>query len=355
MIDDVMIRSIVLVRLSALGDVLMFVPLVRTLQYYFPEASLTWIISEPAYSLVSEMKDIEFIVLEKPKNIIDYGRFYRKMRHRQFDVLIAAQASFRANLLYPCLKAKRKIGYDAHRAKDGHGWFVRERILPGRDHTLEGFLKFSHVLGISTPKIMWDLPISDCARAWHQEHFSNQSYWILNPAASKPERSWSVARYIEVIRDVCHRYQLPVVLTGGPSQHDREIGEAIAAAVPVQNWIGRTHPQQLLACMEKAVFVLCPDTGPSHMAAALGTPVVALHAVTHAGVSGPYPFLSYAVNQYPQAVEQVLGQTLETCPWGTHVHGDRAMALITVAEVLKKIDQCIQIRYDRDSVTEVGD
>ena len=154
MISSVHPKSICIVRLSALGDVLMLVPLIRTLQAQLPTTRLTWVISRPAYDLVEGMDNVEFIVINKPNSLFDYWQFKKQMRGRYFDVLLAAQASFRANLLYPLIHASRKIGYDSVRAKDGHGWFVHEAILPGHDHTLDGFLKFAAALGIEKNEIL---------------------------------------------------------------------------------------------------------------------------------------------------------------------------------------------------------
>src|SRR3990167_3232011 len=142
-------RSICLVRLSALGDVLMFVPLIRTLQRYLPGVRLTWVISPPAYDLVAGMDGVRFVVIKKPQTIGDYWRFKKLMQGRSFDVLLATQACYRTNFLYPLIHAQRKIGYDWLRAKDLHRLFVHESILPGRDHTLEGFLKFAEAIGVS--------------------------------------------------------------------------------------------------------------------------------------------------------------------------------------------------------------
>jgi heptosyltransferase I len=171
----------------------------------------------------------------------------------------------------------------------------------------------------------------------------------VNPAASKPERSWLVSRYIDVIRFVKKKYNMPVILTGGPGEYDKALGEAISAQVSVINLIGQTKPKQLLAVMQHACLALCPDTGPSHMAGAVGTPVIALHAVTHVDVSGPYLFRQHAVNRYPEAVSHVLKKTLETCPWGTHVHGDEAMQLISVDDVILKIQSVMSSLYARVS------
>ncbi len=336
-------QSICIVRLSALGDVLMCVPLVRALQQHFPAATLTWVISNPAYSLVQSMQGVEFIVVDKPNHPLDYWRFWQRLRQRRFDVLLAAHASLRANALYACIRATRKIGYDRLRAKDGHAWFIYEAITPGRDHTLEGFLKFARALGISEPNVRWDLVISASDEQWARTRLpANQRILVINPAASKPERSWLVERYIALIRWAVEQPNCCVVLTGGPGAADKRFGDLIQAAVPsVLNLIGQTKPNQLLALIALANCVVCPDTGPAHMAAAMGTPVIALHAVTNPDISSPYPFRQLAVNAYPQAVAQVLGQSVEECAWGTHVHGLAAMQLIGVEEVIARVQQVL--------------
>lgn len=333
-----MIQSICIVRLSALGDVLMLVPLIRTLQAALPEAKITWVISKPAWNLVANMQEIEFILVDKPRTIGDYWRFKKQMASRQFDVLLAAQASFRANLLYPCIKAIRKIGFDPLRAKDGHGWFVGETIAPGKDHTLESFLKFADVLGIQEKKICWNLPILEEDRQIAKQLLPKERpILVINPAASKPERSWPTERYITLIQEAQKRWPVNIVLTGGPGAFDKSLGEAIEAAVPVTNLIGKTRPEQLLALIAQADAVVCPDTGPSHMAAAVSTPVIALHAVTSAEVSGPYIYRHLAVDYYPEAVKTVLHTTWDANIWGTHAHGEDTMKLVPVKDVLDKL------------------
>lgn len=318
----------------------MLVPLVRTLQGHFPQTKLTWIISRPAYDLVEGMDGVDFIVIDKPNNLADFWRFKQQMRQHHFDVLLAPQASFRTNLLYPLIRAKRKIGYDNHRANDGHRWFIKEQITPGTEHTLEGFLKFADPLGVNDKLIQWNLPIAQADYEWAEQHLPKEGpILVVNPAASKPERSWLVERYIEVLHEAQKRWKVHVVLTGGPGAYDKELAIPISEAIPVINLVGKTKPKQLLAVLSKAQAVLCPDTGPSHMATAVGTPVVALHAVTNPFVSGPYKFPHLVVNQYPQAVEQFLGVPYEQHVWGTHVHGDKTMELISVAEVLEHLEK----------------
>jgi len=333
-----MIKSICIVRLSALGDVMMLVPLVRTLQANFPGVPITWIISRPAYDLVEGLDKVEFIVINKPDSLADYWRFRRQLKGRHFDVLLAAQASLRANFLYPLISASRKIGYDTVRAKDGHSWFINEFIEPGNDHTLEGFLKFADVLGAQERSLRWDLPISELDYGWAREQLpENNSVLLVNPAASKPERSWPVERYIEVIKRAQYTWKLQVVLTGGPGEYDRRLANAILSQVSCIDLVGKTKPKQLLALISQAQVMLCPDTGPSHMAVAVGTPVIALHAVTSAEVSGPYLFKHLAVDCYPKAMKTILKKNDANNVWGTHAHSDEAMKLVTVEAVMSKL------------------
>jgi len=337
-----MINSICIVRLSALGDVLMAVPLIRTLQASLPETKLTWIISRPAFDLVDGMDGVEFIVIDKPDSLIDYWRFYKQMKGRTFDVLLASQTTFRANLLYPLIRAKRKIGYDKRRADDGHGFFVSERITPGLEHTLDGFLKFAQTLGIKEKVIRWDLPIAPEDYAWAEHQLPKQGpILVVNPAASKPERSWPVARYIDLLQQVREKWPVHIVLTGGPGDFDKHLANQISQVVPVINLAGKTRPKQLLAVISKASVVLCPDTGPSHMSTAVNTPVIALHAVTNPLISGPYLFQHLVVNRYLEAAKLVLGTSDIEDVWGKHVHGDEAMKLISVDSVLEKISEIL--------------
>ncbi len=334
------IQSICLVRLSALGDVLMIVPLVRRLQDTLPHASITWVISSLAYQLVAPMKGIDFVVIDKPKSIKDFWAFRQQMRSYQFDVCLAAQAALRANLLYPLIRAKRIIGYDTKRAKDGHGWFIDEAIQPGKEHTLEGFLKFADALGVPQTDVRWDIPISVENEEWAKSHLPQGMPIIcLNPAASKPERSWPVDRYISVIKYAKANLDCHIVLTGGPGHFDRQLADAILAEVEVFDLVGKTKPPQLMAVIKQAKLMICPDTGPSHMAGAVGTPVIALQAVTSGKISGPYPYRHLAVDYYDEAVEKVLGKTVDTIPWGTQIHGLDTMSLIPAEAVINQLNQ----------------
>lgn len=320
----------------------MLVPLIRTLQLYKPNVTITWIISRPAYDLVEGLEGVEFIVINKPNSFNDYWQFNKQMRTRRFDVLLATQASFRANLLYPFIRASRKIGFDKLRAKDGHNWFINETISPGNDHTLESFLKFAEPLGIIEKNVDWNLPIDEISMAWAKKHLgSGKKNLLVNPAASKPERSWLIERYIQIINYAQQTLDMHVILTGGPGDYDRELANAILSKVNCTDLVGKTKPKQLLALIKQADLMMCPDTGPSHMATAVKTPVIALHAVTSSEVSGPYLYRHLAIDYYCEAIKTTLNKKNSPHTWGTHAHGLHAMELVKVDDVILKLNAAL--------------
>ena len=336
-------QSIAVLRLSALGDVLMFLPTVRALQRNFPQSKITWIISNPAYELVKDVSNIEFIVIDKPRSIKDYWRFRQIFKNRTFDILLAAQASFRAHTLFPLIPAHKKVGYDRIRGQEGHHFVIDEHIPFKTAHTLEGFMQFAEHIGAKDLKVEWNLPVDNEAQRWVEQKIQqwgiHEPMVVINPAASKPERSWHANGYVEVIEFLQKHYQAQIILCGGPSAHDKKLSEDIKSAVDVIDMVGLTKLPQLMALIKRAKLVICPDTGPSHMAAALNTPVIALHGVTKPEISGPFGHLDKVVNLYPEAKRLFAKSKTTERPqdWFNKVHHPEVMNLIQAKEVCQKI------------------
>jgi heptosyltransferase I len=339
------IRRIAVLRLSALGDVCMVVPVIRTLQQALPQSQITWIISRPAYDLVEGMDGVEFIVIDKPRGPSDYLALRKRLQHERFDVLLAMQAALRANLIYPFIHAPLKVGFDTRRARDRQGWFTNAAIPFAKEHLLDSFLAFAKTLGIENTVIDWRLPLGDAERDWARQQLVGGSgrVVIVNPAASKTERNWPAERYASVITHLQEK-GAQVILTGGAHPVEAALIKNIEAqlATPVRNLAGQTSPKQLAALIEAADCVLAPDTGPVHMAVAVGTPVVGLYAVAPSWLSGPYLQRDYVIDHYDQAVREILNKDPETVEWGTRVHDARAMQLITVDEVLERLSAVLE-------------
>jgi len=338
------IQRIAILRLSALGDVCMVVPVIRSLQKAMPQVHITWFISRPAYDLVEGMTGVEFIVIDKPQTPLDYLRLRKRLKNAHYDVLLAMQAALRANLIYPFIHAPIKIGFDNARARDGQRWFTNMQIPFSEQHLLDSFMSFAETLGVKEKCIEWQLPLSDDLRTWAKEKLpeGDGKLLIINPAASKTERNWPAQRYADIIK-LMHARGVRVLLTGGTHPVERELIAEIKQQLdfPASDRSGQTSPKQLAALLECADCVLAPDTGPVHMAVAVGTPVVGLYAVAPSWLSGPYLQRGHVIDKYDEAVQLVLQKDPATVPWGTRVHSSEAMNLISVAEVEERLQQVL--------------
>jgi len=338
------IKRIAILRLSALGDVCMVVPVIRTLQKALPQAHITWFISRPAYDLVKGLDGVEFIVINKPRNPLDYLKLRKQLKNARFDVLLAMQAALRTNLIYPFINAPIKIGFDNARARDGQRWFTNVQIPFAKQHLMDSFLSFAEELGITEKIIEWKLPLSNDDREWAKQILpeGDGPLLVINPAASKSERNWPAKRYSKII-ELMHQRGVRIVLTGGPHPVEKALIDDIKQQLDfsVSDLSGQTSPKQLAALLELADCVLAPDTGPVHMAVALNTPVVGMYAVAPAWLSGPYLQREIAIDKYDEAVVTILKKDPATVPWGTRVHSMDAMALISVAEVEEALLQVL--------------
>lgn len=344
-------QSICVLRLSALGDVCNAVAAIQAIQKSFPATKITWIIGKLEHALVQDLPGVEFIIFEKSRGKAAIADLKEAMRGRTFDVLLHMQISIRANRLARLVPAKRKIGYDWKRAKEGHSLVINERInaLPPKSadqHVLDSFMSFALKLGAKEELCYppsWNIPVSDTDLKFATDTIDDgQQIMILCPAASKRERCWAPERYAEVVHFV-YRKGIKVVLCGGPAPLDKELAEQIANStrVPITNLVGKTSLKQLYALLGRALFVLAPDTGPLHMANAIGTPVVGLYAHSNPQRTGPYNSQSYVVDHYKAHLDQQYGKLPDQVKWGKRVHGSDLMETITSKEVFDKIDHLL--------------
>jgi heptosyltransferase I len=260
-------------------------------------------------------------------------------------VLLAMQASLRTNAIIPLISAPDKLGFDRERARDGQ-WLVTTKRVPfRREHLLDSFLSFVRTIGLPTGEVRWDLPIDERHERLARTRVPDAAaYFVVHPFSSKPERDWPVERYAEVIETVKEGFGLEALLTGGSSPREIHQGRLLEdyATTDVINLIGQTSAKELAALLGGARFVLAPDTAAVHIATALGTPVVGLYAVAPSWLSGPYRRMDWVVDRHALAVETLLGVDVESAPWRTRVHSDRAMRLITVDEVMERVGALLE-------------
>ncbi len=333
--------SICLLRTSAIGDVTHVVPLLRTLQSAWPATALTWVIGSLERKLLGDLPGVEFVTFDKRAGWAGMRAVHLALRGRRFDALLQMQVAMRSNLLSLGIKAEQRIGYDSARSKDLHGLVINRRI-PARhgEHVLDAIGSFCEPLGLKQTEVRWDIPIPDAAHAWAAAQLPGELPTLLvSPTSSHVLRNWRPERYAAVIDHAAAR-GWQTVLVGGPSATERSMADAIRAACrhAPTDLTGKDTLKQLLALMRRADLLLGPDSGPMHMANAVGTRVLGLHAASNPDRSGPYSDRRWCVNKYDEAARKYLGRPATEIPWGSKIERPGVMDLIGVDEVIDRFD-----------------
>jgi heptosyltransferase I len=339
-------ESICILRLSAIGDCCHTLPVVRTLQAAFPSAQVTWVIGSTEHKLLEGADGIEFITFDKGRGFESWRAIRKKLAGRNFEVLLHMNASLRASLASTAIAARRRVGFDKPRARDLQWAFSNERIAqqdPHRRHVLDGLFQFAEHLGVTTRDMRWDIPVSDSDRNFAGEQTRGDGpVCVISPCSSQRARNfrnWSVDNYIALIETMQTKYGARFILTGAASEIENQYArEIIARTDGVTDLNGATSLKQLFALIDAATLVICPDSGPAHMATAAQTPVIGLYATSNPERTGPYIARQLTVNKYPEAVRLEFGKGVDEIRFGARVRDPNAMDLIQVDDVLEKVD-----------------
>jgi heptosyltransferase I len=317
------------------------VPLVHTLRRAWPQTQLTWIVGKLERRLVGDLPDVEFVTFDKGTGWAGMRAVHDALRGRRFDSLLHMQVALRSNLLSLGIRADRRIGYDKARSKDLHGLVINERI-PARtgEHVLDAIGSFCEPLGLKQTEVRWDIPIPDEAHAWAAEQLPpGGPVLLVSPTSSHALRNWRPERYAAVM-DHAARQGWRVFLIGGPSPLERKMADAVLAACRVApvDLTGKDTLKRLLAMLTRASLLLTPDSGPMHMANAVGCKVLGLHAASNPHRSGPYSDRRWCVDKYDEASRKYLGKPASDIPWGTKIEKPGVMDLIGVDDVIERFE-----------------
>ena len=336
--------SICILRLSALGDVTHVLPLIHTIQQALPRTPLEWIIDPLGYKLVEGLAGVDFYVYAKNSGFQGMYRLGRQLakQSRQRTVL-HLQLALRANLLSSCIPAQRRIGYPWSQSKDLHHFFINEQIPSrSRRHVLDTFGSFCEPLGLRQQQVCWNLPIPASAHQWADAQWPNdkQPVLIISPCSSHPLRNWPAERYAAVAAHAVQR-GWRVVLCGGSTPQEQSSREIILAqaGVPIVDLVGRDTLKQFAALAQRAQLVITPDSGPMHIANAVGTAVLGLHAASNPLRSGPYSGIRYCVDRYDDAARRFLGRSATQLRWGTKIERAGVMELISVNDAVAAFER----------------
>jgi lipopolysaccharide heptosyltransferase I len=304
-------ERIALVKLSSLGDVVHALPVAATLKAARPDARLTWIVERREAAVLRDHPALDEVLVvdtrgwrraRTPRDLLAAARDVRAARRRlrlaPCDVAIDLQGLIKSGLLTAATGAPRRIGFHRKwRREPVSVLFATEQVVPPVDrHVVEQYLALLRPLGITTPRMEFHLPTVPAAEARVDDWLASaglkprQRLVVLNPGAGRADKRWPVARFAELAARLGHDAGAHVVVVWGPGEESaaRAIVAGAGAAGPRALLAPPTDLHELLALLRRASVMVAADTGPLHLAAALGIPCVGLYGPTSAARNGPY-------------------------------------------------------------------
>ena len=260
-----------------------------------PETEIGWVTHPLACPLVEGNPCVDRVhVWEKRGGAREVLRVIRELRGARYDLAVDMQRITKSSLLARLSGARRVIGYDRARAKEGSWLWTRERIPGGSPaaHMVEHYLEFARYLGVEDPVPRHVLPTNAGAETWADALLEDlgAAPILVNLGATKPANRWDSGRFGELAVALGRELDAPVLLTGSEADREAEQGAlaAVGSAEGVRSTVGLTSLVQLVSLTRRArLFVGC-DTGPMHIAAACGVPVVALFGPADPRRTGPF-------------------------------------------------------------------
>ena len=287
-------ERILLVLLGAIGDVVRAMPLAMRLRRGFPRARITWAVEPTAAPLLERHPAIdERLIFRRDRGARAFLSFLAAVRRCGFDLSLDLQRHLKSGVVSRVSGAPLRVGFHRSNTKEGNWIFNNRTIAPQRHWSskLRQYLAFAEYLGLPESAVEFGLSLGgeEEARVDRLLEGLSRPFVVAFVGSTWESRWWLVDRTAAVLRAVRTRFGLAAVLVGAPgreAEFAREVERA--AAGEVKNLAGLTTLRDLIGILARARVAFGPDSGPMHMASALGTPVVSLWGATSPLRSAPY-------------------------------------------------------------------
>lgn len=333
-------KNIIVIKLSAIGDVVHALPVSYAIKEQFPETHLTWVVEQAAYAILEDNPYIdELILFEKAKFrsvrgfLREIGPFRRRLRRRRYDASLDLQGLFKSAAIAWNAGAKLRIG--TANMREGADLVSRPvRGAHAEGHIVERYLDVARALGCAVNEVRFPVAVSERDAAAAETLLAREGvqtgrkFVAFAIGANWPNKRWPVEHFAALADRLYRAHYIPVLVGGG--RLDETLAQDImcASEIPPVNLVGRTNLKQLAHIFSRAALVLGGDTGPVHLAAGLRVPTVMLMGPTDANRNGPY-------GQLENAIE--VDRSCRFCWKRACPKGLDCLAAITVDEVVAKM------------------
>jgi lipopolysaccharide heptosyltransferase I len=263
---------ILIIKPSSLGDIVHALPTVNGLRQKFPDAHIAWLVNDSLGSLLNRCPIINEVI-PFPRHVYSQlPALVRRLRAAHYDLVLDLQGLLRSGLITAATGAARRVGLSD--AREGSRLFYNEIVSVPRLHAVDRYLLAARYLGCPTTPVEFPLGLEGAAPA-------EPKPIAINPSARWPTKLWGDDKFAELI------HSLPrdrIVLTGSAAERER-----IDRLAPgCRNLAGKTDLLALAELYRRCAVVITNDSGPMHIAAAVGTPVIAIFGPTDPLLTGPY-------------------------------------------------------------------
>lgn len=282
--------GILVVRLGAMGDILHALPAAASLKHSFPTAPLTWVVESPWAPLLHQNSFVDRVICVDRKHPRTWLKTLRELREEHFLLATDFQGLVKSALTASLARPERIIGFSRKQARERiAAWFYSNPVSSAAIHAVDRNLDIAAAAGAGNLLRSFPLPAGG-----PEGELPDGPFVLTSPFAGWPSKQWPLEYFAQAARILRDKWGLTLVLNGPPS--DREgLGQVSEA------WVNTSGIAGLIHATRRAVAVIGVDSGPLHLAAALGKPGVAIYGPTDPARHGPYGG-TMTVLRSPQAV-----------------------------------------------------
>lgn len=284
-------QKILIIKPSSLGDIVHSLPVLDSLHRCFSEAEIHWVVAKgfegllEGHPMITRLwiinKDAWKELGRLKATVGELRRLFRELKAEKFDCVIDLQGLLRSGVIAKATHAAVRIGF--HEAREGSRLFYTHTVRGGRDsHAVDRYLKIAGFLGCGIEEVSFPLPPFD--EPSQALSVVDGSYAVMVPGARGAAKRWPAERFGRLSA------LLPVHTVVIGSKGDRGLAEEVvrASGQRAVSLAGKTDLKGLIRVIRGARFMVSNDTGPMHIAAALGVPVFGLFGPTNPKKTGPY-------------------------------------------------------------------